>query len=87
MSLKDPKTVIYKLISVPYNFIVKGSRTLFMDPGKDLEQIEEAYLQHFKIKLVQNYRLPLKNDHTEPNTTPSFFDDKKEVYKSLLDSC
>ena len=31
-----------------------------MDPGKCIDQMEEAYVQHFGIKLDKKHRSPLK---------------------------
>ena len=87
----------------PYNFKLKGSGelafhlrcgfqcdntgTLFMDHGKYVEQMEEAYVQHFKTKQVQRHRSPLqKGDHPELNTTPFLDEGEKEMYMSLVGS-
>ena len=103
MILKDPQALIDQLESTPYNFKLKGSGplnfhlgcgfkrdstgTLCMNPGKYIDRMEEAYVQHFGIKPVQKYRSPLqKGDHPELETTP-FLDEKgKEIYQSLIGS-
>ena len=49
--------------------------------------MEEAYVQHFKTKLVQRHRSPLqKGDHPELDTTPFLNDKEKEIYMSLVGS-
>ena len=66
--MKEPKAFINQLEAALYNFKLKGSgplnfrlgcefyrdstSTLCMDPGKYINQMEEAYVQHFGIKLV-----------------------------------
>ena len=84
--MKDPQAFIDLLEEAPYNFKLKGSGplnfhlgcgfhhdsigTLCMDPGKHIDQMEEAYVQHFGIKPVQKYRSPLqKGDHPELDST------------------
>ena len=101
--LKDPKALIDQLTSIPYNFQVEkiltskfpsswiwfklNSTDTCMDPGKYVDQMEEACIQHFKTELVQKHRFPLqKGDHPELDTTPFLYDDKKEAYQSLLGS-
>ena len=52
-----------------------------MDPGMDIDCVEEAYVQHFKTKPVQRYRSPLqKGDHPELDTSPFLNDEEKEIY-------
>ena len=64
--MKDPQSLLDQLMAPPYNFKLKGSGklafhlgcgfqrnstgTLYMDPGKYVDQMEEAYVQHFNIK-------------------------------------
>ena len=87
----------------PYTFKLKGSGeltfhlgcgfehdntgTLCMDPGKYIDYMEEAYLQHFKTKPVQRHRSPLqKGDRPELDTTPFLNEKEKEIYMSLVGS-
>ena len=101
--MKDPQSLLDQLMAPQYNFKLKGSGelafhlgcgfhrdstgTLCMDPGKYVERMEEAYVQHFKTKPVQRHRSPLqKGDHPELNTTPFLGDDEKEIYMSLVGS-
>ena len=66
MIIKDPQSLLDQLMTPPYNFKLKGpgelvfhlscvfkrdnTGTLSMDPGKYINHMEEAYLQHFKTK-------------------------------------
>ena len=89
--------------SAPYNFKLKGSGplnshlecgfksdstgTLCIYPGKYINHIEEAYIQHFRTKTVQKHRSSLqKGDHPELDTTPYFDENDKEIYQSLVGS-
>ena len=58
-----------------------------MDPGQYVNRMEEAYLQHFKVKPNQKHRSPLqKGDHPELDTTPFLDEKEKEIYMSLVGS-
>ena len=101
--MKDPQSLLDQLMAPPYNFKLKGSGelafhlgcgfkrdstgTLCMDPGQYVKRMEEAYLQHFKVKPNQKHQSPLqKGDHPELDTTP-FLDEKEiEIYMSLVGS-
>ena len=101
--MKDPQACINLLEAAPYNFKLKRSGPLnfhlgygfhcdstgilCMDPGKYIDWIKEAYVQHFGIKPVQKYRSSLqKGDRPELDTT-LFLDIKgKEIYQSLIGS-
>ena len=79
--MKDPQAFINQLESAPYNFKLEGSGplnfylrcgfkcnstgTLCMNPGKCIYQMEEAYIQHFRTKLVQKHRSPLQKGATK----------------------
>ena len=93
MIMKDPQSLLDQLMAPQYNFKLKGSGelafhlgcgfqqdstgTLYMDPGKYIDRMEEAYLQHFKTKPVQQERSPLqKGDHPKLDITP-FLDDNE----------
>ena len=68
---KDPPAFIDQLEAAPHNFKLKGSgplnihlgcefnsgdtRTLCVDPGKYIDQMEEAYVQHFGVKPNKKY--------------------------------
>ena len=68
ITMKDPQSLIDQLKAAPYNFKLKGSGplnfhlgcefkhdstgTLCMDPGKYIDQMKEAYNQHFGTKPV-----------------------------------
>ena len=101
--MKDSQSLLDQLMAPPYNFKSKGSGelafhlgydfkrdstgTLCMDPGQYVKRMEEAYVQHFKVKPNQNHRLPLQmGDHPELDTTPFLDDDEKEIYMSLVGS-
>ena len=69
MIMKDPQSLLDQLMAPLYNFKLKGfgelafhlgfgfqynsTSTLCIDLGKFIDHIEEAYLRHFKTKLVQ----------------------------------
>ena len=56
-----------------------------MDPGKYIDWMEEAYVQHFGIKPVQKYRSPLqKGDHPELDTAPFLDKKRNEIYQSSI---
>ena len=58
-----------------------------MDPGQYVKRMEEAYVQHFKVKTDQKHRSPLqKGDHPELDTTPFLDEKEKEIYMSLVGS-
>ena len=101
MIMKDPQSLLDQLMAPPYNFKLKGSRELsfhlgcsskcdstdilYMDPGKYVARMEEAYVQHFKTKPVQKHQYPLqKGDYPELDTSP--FLNEKEMYMSLVGS-
>ena len=70
--IKDSQAFINQLEATPYNFKLKESGflnfhlgyrfkrdttgTLCIDPGKYIDQMEEAFIQHFGIKPVQKHR-------------------------------
>ena len=59
-----------------------------MNPEKYIDQMEEAYVQHFKTKPVQRHQSPLqKRDHLELNTSPFLNDKEKEIFMSIVGSC
>merc|ERR1719491_1297125 len=61
--------------------------TLYMDPGKYIERMMEAYEQHFGETPDTKHRSPLqKGDHPEMDTTPFLDEDGKEIYQSLIGS-
>ena len=76
--MKDPQEFINQLEAAPYNFELKGlgplnfhlgcefnrytTGTLCMDPGKYIDWMEEAYVQHFGTKPVQKHR-PLRTGY------------------------
>ena len=91
---KDPQAFINQLELTPYSLKLKGSgplnfhlgcrfngdstRTLCMDPGKYIDQIEETYVQHFGIKPNKKHRPPLqKGDHPKLDTTPFLHEEGK----------
>ena len=53
-----------------------------MDPGKYIDQMEEAYIQHFGVKPNKKYRSsPLqKGDYPKLDTTPFLNEEGKEIY-------
>ena len=73
--MKDSKTLIDQLKVAPYNFKLKGSGPLnfhlgcgfscdndgilYMDPGKYIDQMMEAYEQHFGVKPNMKHKSPL----------------------------
>ena len=58
-----------------------------MDPGKYINRMEEAYVQHFKTKPIQRHKLRLqKEDHPELDTSPFLNEEEKETYMSLIGS-
>ena len=58
-----------------------------MDPGKYVERMEEAYVQHFKTKPIQRERSPLqKGNHPELDISPFLDDSEKKIYMSLVGS-
>ena len=79
--MKDPQSLLDQLMAPPCNFKLKGlgelafhlgcgfkrdsTDTLCMDPGKYVDQMKEAYVQHFKTKPVQRRSSPLcwKTNH------------------------
>ena len=68
-------------------FNCDSTGTLCMDPGQYIDRMEEAYVQHFKTKLVQRHRSPLqKGDHPELDTSPFLNEEEQEVYLSLVGS-
>ena len=101
--MEDPQSLSDQLMAPPYNFKLKGSGEfvfhlgfnfkrdsdgiLCMDPGKYIDCIEEAYLQHFKTKPIQRYRSPLqKGNHRELDTIPFLNEDDIEIYQLLVGS-
>ena len=57
-----------------------------MDFGKYIDQMIEAYEQHFGVKPDIKHRSPLqKGDHPELDTTPFLNEEGKEIYQSLID--
>ena len=103
MITKDPQSLLAQLMAPPYNFNLKESGklafhlgcdfnrdstgTLYMDPGKYIDCMEEAYVQHFKTRSAQRYSSPLqKGDHPELDISPFLNVEEKEVYLSLVDS-
>ena len=98
ISMKDPKALIDQLESIPYNFKLKGlgplnfylgyesqrnsTGTLCMDPGKYINQMKEAYIQHFGTKPVQKYRSSLqKVNHPEMDTKLFLDKNGTEIYQ------
>ena len=59
-----------------------------MDSRKYIDRMEEAYVQYFKTKLVQQqHRSPLqKGDHPELDTYLFLNDEEKEICQSLVGS-
>ena len=97
--MKDPQSLIDQLKAAPYNFKLKGSGplnfhlgckfscdnngTLYMNPGKYIDQMIEAYEQHFGIKPNMKHRSPLQEgDHPELDTTQFLDEEGKEIYQS-----
>ena len=95
--MKDSQSLLDQLMVPPYNFKLKGSGelafhlgcgfncnntgTLYMDPGKYIDCMEEAHIQHFKSKPVQRHRSPLqKGNHPELDTSSFLNDDEKGIY-------
>ena len=59
--------------------------TLYMDPGKYIDQMIEVYEQHFGVKANMKHRSPLqKGYHPELDTTPFLDKEGKEIHHSLL---
>ena len=94
--MKEPQSLIDQL-AASCRFKLKGSRplnfhlgcgfscdndgTLYMDPGKYIDQMIEAYKQHFGVKPNMKHRYPLqKGDHPKLDTTPFLDKDRKETY-------
>ena len=103
LTMKDPKAFISQFESTLYNFKLKGSGpltfqlrcgfkrdsacTLYMDPGKYIDQTEEECIQHFGTKPQQKHRSHLqKSDHSEIDTALFLSEEDKEVYQSLVGS-
>ena len=101
--MKNPQVFIDQLELAPYNFKLKGSGplnfhlgcgfheditgTLCMDPGKYIDQMEEIYVELFRVKPGKKYRSPLqKGDHPKLDTTPFLDEEGKEIYQSLIGS-
>ena len=101
ITMKNPQVFIDQLESASYNFKLKGSGplnfhlgcgfhqdstgTLCMDPGKYIDWMEEAYIQHFGVKPDKKYRSLLrKGDHPKLDTTPFLNEEGKEIYQSLI---
>ena len=99
--MKDPQSLIDQLIASPHDFKLKGSGplnfhfgcgfdhdkdgTLYMDPGKYIDRMMEAYEKHFRAKPDMKHRSPLqKGDHHELDTIPFLDKDGKEIYQSLI---
>ena len=99
--MKDPQSFIDQLKLAPYNFKLKESGplnfhlgcglscdnngTLYMDPGKCIDRIIEAYEQHFGVKPDMKHRSTLqKGNHLELDTTPFLDEKRKEIYQSLI---
>ena len=99
--MKNPQSLLDQLMAPLYNFKLKGSgelafhlgcgfkrdntNTLCMDPGKYVDRMEEAYVQHFKMKPVQRHHSPLqKEDHPELDTTPFLNEKEKDIYMCPL---
>ena len=73
--MKNPQSLLDQLMAPPYNFKLKEyvelafhlgcgfkndhTGNLYMDPGKYINRMEEAYIQHYKTKPVQRHRSPL----------------------------
>ena len=56
-----------------------------MDPRKYINQMVEAYVQHFGVKLDMKHRSPLqKGDHPELDTTLFLDEEGKEIYRFLI---
>ena len=101
MIMKDPQSLIDQLVAAPYHFKLKGSGplnfhlrcgfsrdkdgTLYMDPGKYIDRMIEAFKQHFGVKPDMKARSPLqKDDHPELDTTPFLDEEGKEIYQFLI---
>ena len=99
--MKDPQSLIDQLMAAPHNFKLKGSGplnfhlgcgfdrdkddTLYMDPGKYIDCMMEAYEQHFWAKPDMKYKSLLqKDDHPKLDTTPILDEDGKEIYQSFI---
>ena len=99
--IKDPQSLINQLKAAPYNFKLKGSGplnfhlgcgfarddngTLYMDPGKYIDRMMEAYKQHFGVKPDMKHRSLLqKGAHPELDTMPFLDEEGKEIYQSLI---
>ena len=102
--MKDPQAYFDQLEIAPYNFKLKGwgplifhlgcgfqrnsTDTLCMDPGKYMDQMKEAFVQHFGTKPVQKYRSLLqKYDPPELDTTLLFGQKGTEKCQLLVSSC
>ena len=58
-----------------------------MDPGKYIDCMEEACVQHFETKPVQRHRSPLhKRNYPEVDAPPFLNEKEKEIYMSLVGS-
>ena len=56
-----------------------------MDPGKYIDRMIEAYVQHFRVKPNMKHRSPTqKGDHPELDTTPFLDEEGKEIYQTLI---
>ena len=99
--MKDPQSLIDQLMAAPHNFKLKESGplnfhlgcgfardkdgTLYMDPGKYIDCMMEAYEQHFGTKPDTKHKSPLqKGDHPEIDTTLFLNEDGKEIFQSLI---
>ena len=78
--MKDPKTFLKQLQAPPFNFKLKGSGklqfhlgcrfqhdktgTLYMDPRKYIQKMEEAYFRMFgpDDPLIAKYQSPLEKE-------------------------
>ena len=94
MIIKDPQSLLDKLMAPPYNLKLKGSgelafhlgcgfncdstSTLCMDTGKYIDHMEEVYVQHFKTKPVQRHRSPLQKRDHLELDTSPFLNDKEK---------
>ena len=95
--MKDPQSLIDQLMAAPFNFKLKRSGplnfhlgcgfdrdkdgTLYMDPGKYIDRMMDAYEQHFGTKPDIKHRSPLqKGDHPEIDTTPFLDEDLSLIH-------
>ena len=101
ITMKDPQSLIDQLNTATYTFKLKGSGplnfhlgcefshdstgTLYMNPGKYIDRMTEAYEQHFGVKPDMKHRSPLhKGDHPELDTIVFLVEEGNEIYQSLL---